>query len=82
MSAGDGYIALAAMILGAWNPLRTLCAALLFGFATFNRPTLSVVGSAIPANLILMIPYIVTVFAVAGFMDRARAPAAEGVPHP
>lgn len=82
MSAGNGYIALAAMILGAWNPLGTLYAALLFGFATSIGQTLSVVGSPIPANLILMIPYIVTVFAVAGFVGRVRAPAAEGVPYP
>ncbi|WP_103062170.1 ABC transporter permease [Actinomyces qiguomingii] len=82
MSAGNGYIALAAMILGAWNPVGTLCAALLFGFATSVGQTLSVIGSPIPANIILMIPYIVTIFAVAGFVGRVRAPAAEGVPYP
>ncbi|MBE6480777.1 MAG: ABC transporter permease [Actinomyces ruminicola] len=82
MSAGNGYIALAAMILGAWNPIGTLYAALLFGFATSVGQTLSVIGSPIPANIILMIPYIVTVFAVAGFVGRVRAPAAEGVPYP
>ncbi|MDU0349402.1 ABC transporter permease [Actinomyces sp. MRS3W] len=82
MSAGNGYIALAAMILGAWNPVGALYAALLFGFATSVGQTLSVIGSPIPANIILMIPYIVTVFAVAGFVGRVRAPAAEGVPYP
>lgn len=82
MSSGNGYIALAAMILGAWNPIGTLYAALLFGFATAVGQTLSVIGSPIPANIILMIPYIVTVFAVAGFVGRVRAPAAEGVPYP
>lgn len=82
ISAGNGYIALAAMILGAWNPIGTLYAALLFGFATSIGQTLSVVGSPIPANFILMIPYIVTVFAVAGFVGKVRAPAAEGVPYP
>ncbi|MDO4899260.1 ABC transporter permease [Actinomyces sp.] len=82
MSAGNGYIALAAMILGAWNPVGTLYAALLFGFATSVGQTLSVIGSPIPANIILMIPYIVTVLAVAGFVGRVRAPAAEGVPYP
>lgn len=82
MSAGNGYIALAAMILGAWNPLGTLYAALLFGFATAVGQTLSVVGSPIPANFILMIPYIVTILAVAGFVGKVRAPAAEGVPYP
>ena len=82
MSAGNGYIALAAMILGAWRPLGTLYAALLFGFATSIGQTLAVIGSPIPANLILMIPYLVTVLAVAGFVGRVQAPAAEGVPYP
>lgn len=82
ISAGDGYIALAAMILGAWNPLGTLWAALLFGFATSVGQTLSVIGSPIPSNYILMIPYVVTIFAVAGFVGKVRAPAAEGIPYP
>ncbi|VEG27268.1 ABC transporter permease [Actinomyces howellii] len=82
MSAGNGYIALAAMILGAWRPLGTPYAALLFGFATSIGQTLAVIGSPIPANLILMIPYLVTVLAVAGFVGRVQAPAAEGVPYP
>ena len=82
ISAGNGYIALAAMILGAWNPLGTLWAALLFGFATSVGQTLSVIGSPIPTNFILMIPYVVTILAVAGFVGRVRPPAAEGVPYP
>ena len=82
ISAGNGYIALAAMILGAWNPLGTLWAALLFGFATSVGQTLSVIGSPIPTNFILMIPYAVTILAVAGFVGRVRPPAAEGVPYP
>ena len=82
ISAGNGYIALAAMILGAWNPLGTLWAALLFGFATSVGQTLSVIGSPIPTNFILLIPYVVTILAVAGFVGRVRPPAAEGVPYP
>ncbi|QPL06103.1 MULTISPECIES: ABC transporter permease [Actinomyces] len=82
MSGGNGYIALAAMILGAWNPLGTLYAALLFGFATAVGQTLGVIGSPIPANFVLMIPYVVTILAVAGFVGKVRAPAAEGVPYP
>ena len=82
ISAGNGYIALAAMILGAWNPLGTLWAALLFGFATSVGQTLSVIGSPIPTNFILMIPSVVTILAVAGFVGRVRPPAAEGVPYP
>lgn len=82
MAAGNGYIALAAMILGGWNPLGALGASLLFGFATSVGQTLSVIGSPIPANIILMFPYVVTIFAVAGFVGKVRAPAAEGVPYP
>ncbi|WP_139738861.1 ABC transporter permease [Actinomyces wuliandei] len=82
MAAGNGYIALAAMILGGWRPLGSLGAALLFGFATSVGQTLSVVGSPVPANVILMIPYVVTILAVAGFVGKVRAPAAEGVPYP
>ncbi|MBO3724776.1 ABC transporter permease [Actinomyces bowdenii] len=82
MAAGNGYIALAAMILGGWHPLGALGASLLFGFATSVGQTLSVIGSPIPANIILMFPYVVTIFAVAGFVGKVRAPAAEGVPYP
>ncbi|WP_167147948.1 ABC transporter permease [Actinomyces sp. ZJ308] len=82
MTAGNGYIALAAMILGAWRPLGSLGAALLFGFATSVAQTLPVIGSSVSPDIISMIPYIVTILAVAGFVGRVRAPAAEGVPYP
>lgn len=82
MTAGNGYIALAAMILGAWRPLGSLGAALLFGFATSVAQTLPVIGSAVSPDIISMIPYIVTILAVAGFVGKVRAPAAEGVPYP
>jgi general nucleoside transport system permease protein len=81
MSAGQGYIALAAMILGKWNPLGALFAALLFGFTRSFSNSLSAIGGPIPGDLLLMLPYIVTIFAVAGFVGRVRAPAAEGVPY-
>ena len=82
MTAGNGYIALAAMILGAWRPLGSLGAALLFGFATSVAQTLPVIGSSVSPDIISMIPYIVTILAVAGFVGKVRAPAAEGVPSP
>lgn len=81
MTAGQGYIALAAMILGKWNPRGALMAALLFGFAKNLGNSLSAIGSPIPPDLLLMLPYIVTIFAVAGFVGKVRAPAAEGVPY-
>ena len=78
MSAGQGFIALAAMILGKWNPLGAVFAALLFGFARNLGNTLSTMGTPVPSDLLLMLPYIVTIFAVAGFVGRVRAPAANG----
>lgn len=81
MSAGQGFIALAAMILGRWNPLGALCAALLFGFSTSIGNVLSTIGTPVPSEMLLMIPYIITIFAVAGFVGRVRPPAAEGVPY-
>ncbi|MGC3021864.1 MULTISPECIES: ABC transporter permease [unclassified Brevibacterium] len=81
MSAGQGYIALAAMILGKWNPKGALFAALLFGFSKSLGNTLQSIGTPVANELLLMLPYIVTVFAVAGFVGRVRPPAAEGVPY-
>lgn len=81
MTDGTGYIALAAMILGKWNPRGAFVAALMFGFATTLGNTLGAIGSPIPAEFLLMIPYLVTIFAVAGFVGRVRAPAAEGIPY-
>ncbi|MCL1898108.1 MAG: ABC transporter permease [Micrococcales bacterium] len=79
ISAGKGYIALAAMILGRWNPKGALSACLMFGFATALQQNLGVMGSTIPTNLMLMLPYAVTIFAVAGLVGRVRPPAAEGI---
>lgn len=82
MTAGNGFIALAAMILGRWNPKGALAAALLFGFATNLASVMQSVGSPLPAEFMLMLPYVVTVLAVAGFVGAVRAPAAEGKPYP
>lgn len=82
MAAGNGFIALAAMILGRWNPTGALAAALLFGFATNLGAVMQSVGAPIPAEYVLMTPYIVTILAVAGFVGAVRPPAAEGVPYP
>lgn len=82
MSAGNGFIALAAMILGAWNPLGALTAALLFGFTTQLGSLMMTLGSPIPSEYLLMIPYLITVFAVAGFVGKVRPPAMEGKPYP
>ncbi|WP_151526175.1 ABC transporter permease [Serinicoccus kebangsaanensis] len=81
MSAGQGYIALAAMILGKWNPWGAVMAALLFGFSKNLGNVLSTIGSGVPSELLLMLPYVITILAVAGFVGRVRPPAAEGVPY-
>ncbi len=82
MAAGNGFIALAAMILGRWNPVGALTAALLFGFATNLGAVMQAVGAPVPAEYLLMIPYIVTILAVAGFVGAVRPPASEGIPYP
>ena len=81
MTGGKGFIALAAMILGRWSPMGALAAALLFGFADNLQVVLGIIGTPIPSQIMLMTPYVVTIFAVAGLVGRVRAPAAEGVPY-
>jgi general nucleoside transport system permease protein len=81
MTAGKGFIALAAMIFGRWSPKGALGAALLFGFAEQLRISLGIAGAGIPSEFMLMTPYLVTIFAVAGLVGRVRPPAAEGIPY-
>ncbi|MEJ1088386.1 ABC transporter permease [Microbacterium sp. Mu-80] len=81
MTAGAGFIALAAVIFGKWDPIRATLAALLFGFATNLQGVLSVIGSPVPSQFMLMLPYVVTIFAVAGLVGRSRPPAADGEPY-
>lgn len=81
MTGGAGYIALAAVIFGKWDPIRATLAALLFGFASNLQGVLSVIGSPVPSQFMLMLPYVVTIFAVAGLVGKSRAPAADGVPY-
>ncbi|MDQ4214519.1 ABC transporter permease [Microbacterium capsulatum] len=81
MTAGLGYIALAAVIFGRWDPLRAALAALLFGFATNLQNLLSVLKTPIPGEFMLMLPYLVTILAVVGFVGQIKAPAADGKPY-
>jgi len=81
MSAGQGFIALAAMILGKWNPYGALAAALLFGFSKNLGNLLSSIGTPVPSEILLMLPYLITILAVAGFVGKVRAPAAENIPY-
>ncbi|BDZ53801.1 ABC transporter permease [Agromyces marinus] len=81
MTAGAGFIALAAVIFGQWDPIKATLAALLFGFASNLQNTLSVIGSPVPSEFMLMLPYVVTILAVAGFVGKVRGPAAAGKPY-
>jgi len=84
MTAGRGFIALAALIFGKWRPLQTLLACVLFGFA--DAITIQMQGVAklpsgedIPVQFVQMIPYVVTIVMLAGFIGQSRAPSALGV---
>lgn len=85
MTAGQGFIALAAMIFGKWRPVPAMMACLLFGFldAVANRiqgVPMPIVGE-IPVQLIQALPYILTVILLAGFIGKAVAPKASGIPY-
>ena len=80
MSAGMGFISLAAMIFGKWHPLGILFSTLLFGFA--SALAIQLQGTEIlPAVLVQAFPYVVTILVLAGFMGKSRPPAAVGRPY-
>ena len=81
MTAGMGFIALAALIFGRWTPMGAVAAALVFGFADQLRSVLSISGTPIPSEFMMMVPYIATIIAVSGFVGKVRAPAADGIPY-
>lgn len=82
MSAGRGFIAIAVVVLGRWNPLLVLVAALLFGGASALQFALQAFGLDVPYQLFLAFPYVLTLAALAGWVGRARAPAALALPWP
>jgi simple sugar transport system permease protein len=82
MTNGRGFVALAVMIFGKWTPLGSWGAALLFGLATAMQTQLQFAGTInIPHQFIGMIPYLMTIAVLAGFVGRSRPPAAEGIPY-
>ncbi len=81
MTAGLGYVALAAMIFGRWRPFGALGAALLFGFAVSLQSFLAVLNVGIPPPFLSMAPYVITIFVVSGLVGRVRPPAADGKPY-
>jgi simple sugar transport system permease protein len=81
MTAGRGFIGLAAMIFGRWHPIGALGAALIFGFADSLQVKLNILRVGIPTEFLGMIPYLVTILIVAGAGHRVRPPAADGKPY-
>lgn len=81
MTNGLGFIALAAVIFGGWDPVKATFAALLFGFATSLKTLLQNLESPVPSEFMSMLPYLVTILAVVGFAGKMRAPAASGKPY-
>ncbi len=80
-SAGKGFIALAAVIFGAWNPVYAFGASLIFGMTSAATTLLSGLGVSVPPQILLSMPYIVTIIVVAGLIGRVRAPASAGRPY-
>lgn len=81
MTAGRGFIGLAAMIFGNWNPLGSFSAGLLFGFFDALASKLTILKVPIPSEFMLMFPYIATMVILAGVVGRGQMPAADGQPY-
>ncbi|MDX6696323.1 MAG: ral nucleoside transport system permease protein [Blastocatellia bacterium] len=85
MTSGRGFIALAALIFGKWRPVQTMLACLLFGFTEAVAIQLQGVkmpsGDEIPNQFIQIIPYLLTIIVLAGFIGHSRAPRALGIPY-
>lgn len=81
MTGGRGFIGLAAMIFGNWNPFGSFGAGLLFGFADGLASRLAILKIPIPSEVLLMLPYIATMVILAGVIGRSQAPAADGIPY-
>ena len=80
-TVGNGFIALAALIMGRWHPGLAAVMALFFGFVTQMASQLQTLSTPMPSQFLLILPYVATIIAVAGLVGRVRAPAADGIPY-
>lgn len=85
MTSGRGFIALAALIFGKWRPVQTMLACLLFGFTEAvtiqMQGVVKISGEDIPVQFIQMVPYLLTIIVLAGFIGSSRPPKALGIPY-
>ena len=81
MIAGRGYIAIAAMIIGKWKPVNIFLACLMFAFFEGLEITLQISGSFLPSQIIQMLPYLITILVLIGFIGKTKPPAADGIPY-
>lgn len=81
MTAGRGFIVLAALVLGKWNPILVACACLLFGAADAFQLRMQTFGAVIPYQFLVMLPYVLTILALVGFVGRTVAPKTAGKPY-
>jgi simple sugar transport system permease protein len=81
MIAGRGYIALAAMIIGKWKPVNIFFACIIFSAFEALEISLQISGTNIPSQLIQMLPYLITILVLIGFVGKTKPPAADGIPY-
>ena len=81
MTGGRGFVVLAAVVVGGWDPLRTALACLVFGAADAAQLRMQTTGSAIPYQFLQMLPYLITVAALAGLVGRTKPPETWGEPY-
>ncbi len=81
MTAGKGFIGLAAMIFGNWNPVGALGSSLIFGFADSLQVKMQILDIPVPTEFLQMVPYLVTIIVLAGLVGKVHSPAADGSPY-
>lgn len=81
MIAGRGYIAIAAMIIGKWKPSNIFVACMMFAFFEALEISMQISGTFIPSQIIQMLPYLITILVLIGFIGKTKPPAADGIPY-